>query len=549
MLTYLKENKKWVLLLLALVIILLYFVHLNSYPLMDPDEGRYAEIPREMLATGNFITPHLNGVKYFEKPALQYWLTAFSMYLFGPSNGATRVVPACAAVLNIFFTAYIARLMYNKTVGMLTAVIMATMSLTVIIGSIDILDMLISMFITISMVAFYKAHFYRQRHWLLLFYAALALGLLTKGLISIVLPLGIIFWYMLLTKEWRIVKDLLYWPGIGLFFIISVPWFYLVCHANADFFYFFFIREHFLRFATKMMHRYKPFWFFIPIVLVGTFPWLGFLPALFSAEGVLRHNLSKFGQKDNLYLLLWFFIIFIFFSISDSKLAPYIMPCMSPLAVLLGATIWQSLNLNYWLGHGLALTFGGWITFVVALLGTNYYYHFLPNKIVIHNASLLLATLFFGSVLLLILWWRTKNMALTTLAIIIISFSSAFGLQNIQSYVANTRTAQYIAADIATIRQPNAAIVSYGDYIQGIPFYLKTRVYVANYRGELAFGSYQKEGQGWFLNSAELQRLWSSPRQVFIVFDGGKRTAVEQIVGKQHIYSAPGGYFYIVNKK
>mgnify|MGYP000101905143 CR=1 FL=1 len=133
--------------------------------------------------------------------------------------------------------------LYSSSTALLTAIILATATLHVAVGSINILDMMITMFMTLSLAAFYKGRITQNRRWYLLMYAAMAFGLLTKGLISIVLPLGIIFWYMIFTKRWSIIRDLIYLPGILLFLIISVPWFYLVCQANHDFFYFFFIRN------------------------------------------------------------------------------------------------------------------------------------------------------------------------------------------------------------------------------------------------------------------------------------------------------------------
>ena len=164
-------------------------------------------------------------------------------------------------------------------------------------------------------------------------------GVLTKGLVAIILPFGILFWYTILTKRPRLFLKLFYLPGILAFLIVTVPWFYLVCQANHDFFYFFFVREHFLRFTTKMHDRFPALVVLIPFVIIGMLPWTGFLLSLFSKKGVIRKTTSQRNRFDIIFLLLWFFIIFIFYSISDSKLVPYIMPCWMPLAILIAASI------------------------------------------------------------------------------------------------------------------------------------------------------------------------------------------------------------------
>ncbi|WP_196603098.1 phospholipid carrier-dependent glycosyltransferase [Pectinatus frisingensis] len=530
-------------------IIALYLVHIYDYPLMDPDEGRYSEIPREMIATGDFITPRLNGVEYFEKPILQYWLTAASMTVFGENEGAVRVVPAVTAVVNVFLTAWLAKLMFTNRTALLTAAILATTTLHIAVGSINILDMMITMFMTLSLVTFYQGRRTKNRRWYLLMYAAMALGLLTKGLISIVLPLGIIFWYMLFTRQWSIIRDIIYLPGIILFFIIGVPWFYLVCQANGDFFYFFFIREHFLRFATKIEDRYQPVWFFIPMVILGMFPWLGFLPALFTKQGVIRSTESDDNKRDIIFLLTWFFVVFIFYSCSDSKLVPYILPCLSPLAILLAASIRRSVKLDRWMAHGLLVNSVGCFIFVAALIWYSTHADYLNAWEIFHKGWLIFLSLTVGLAVVICIWLKTKQIRCTISAFVVVAFLFAAGLQSIHGQVAVERTADYVATDIRRIEQPGDIVVSYGDYIQGLPFYLQKRVVVASYLGELEFGSKHPSGQGWFINDAQLMNLWNSDKRVFVVFDKSKKRAINKLFPDKIKSSSPkGGYYFIVNR-
>lgn len=549
------RQKKIAVFFIVISIVALYIVHINAYPLMEPDEGRYAEIPREMLATGDFITPRLNGVEYFEKPALQYWLTAASMYVLGENEGATRVVPAVTGIINIFLTAWLGKMMFTNRTGLLTAVILATATLHIVVGSINILDMMITMFMTLSLVSFYKARLSQNRKWYLLFYAAMAFGLLTKGLISIVLPLGIIFWYMVFTKKWNIARDIIYWPGILLFLVISVPWFYLVCRANPDFFYFFFIREHFLRFATKMADRYKPFWFFIPMIILGVFPWLGFLPALFVKNGIIRRTESKKNKCDIIFLLTWFFVVFLFYSFSDSKLVPYILPCLSALAILLAASIRRASQLGRWIGGGLWINSIGCFIFVAALIVYSMQAGYLSAWQIFCTGWLIFLSLTIGLVCVISVWFKTKQVRCTISAMSVVAFLFACGLQSIHNQVAVSRTTLYVAEDIRSTIRPGDIVVSYGDYAQGLAFYLQKRIVVASYLGELEFGSKHPSGQGWFIDDDQLINLWNSDKRVFIVFDKSKRNMLSNlhIVKNLHVIfndevRPKGGYYYIVNK-
>ena len=152
---FLLRNKGFIVGICILAVFYLYLAHLGSYHLMDPDEGRYHEIPREMLLTGDFITPHLNGVEYFEKPALQYWATAIIMKIFGVTEFAGRVFPALSAIGCVGLTFCLGSMMYTRRVGLLAAAVLATSCLNLIVASINILDMALTFFMTGCMVSFY----------------------------------------------------------------------------------------------------------------------------------------------------------------------------------------------------------------------------------------------------------------------------------------------------------------------------------------------------------------------------------------------------------
>lgn len=543
------KNKKLLLGIFVLAIFYLYLAHLGSYHLMDPDEGRYNQIPREMLLSGDFITPHLNGVEYFEKPAFQYWFTAIMMKIFGVTEFAGRILPALSAIGCVGLAGFLGTMMYSRKVGLLASAILATSCLNLIVASINILDMALTLFMTACMVFFYAFERTEKKKWLVAFYIAMGFGVLTKGLVAIILPFGILFWYTILTKRPRLFLKLFYLPGILAFLIVTVPWFYLVCQANHDFFYFFFVREHFLRFTTKMHDRFQPWWFFIPFVIIGMLPWTGFLLSLFSKKGVIRKTTSQRNRFDIIFLLLWFFIIFIFYSISDSKLVPYIMPCWMPLAILIAASIKRFEDENSWLGHSFLINSILCLAFVGALVGYVLSSNYLTIDEFIAEGGLLTAALFIGTIASIFVWIKTKRFRCTVSVLCVMGFFFGLGLHDVQQQVHNNQSAYYVSQKINELNPQDALIVNYGDFYHGIPYYTNQRVALADFKGELEFGSKHPSGAGWFFNGEELNDLWNSQKRIIIVVkERYKDKCLNVLTSPAKQVLTEGSYTILINK-
>jgi 4-amino-4-deoxy-L-arabinose transferase-like glycosyltransferase len=321
---------------LTLGVALLLGPHLGRRALWEPDEGRYAEIPREMLASGDFVTPRLNGVKYFEKPPLFYWIEAGALRAFGPREWALRLPPALFALGGCLAVYAAGRRLFGRRAGLWAGAVLATSPLYCAIGHIVILDMAVSVLLTVSLLAFLLAtrepRGWRRRLLLWAFWTAAALAVLTKGLIGIVLPGLVIGAWIVLARRWDALRMLLQPSGIALFLAIAVPWHLLAARANPGFAWFYFVHEHLLRYTTKIHGRYHPFWFFIPVLFAGLLPWTLLLPrALRSALAAPAEE-----RRKTVFLILWAGIVFLFFSLSDSKLVPYVLPAVPPLALLAG---------------------------------------------------------------------------------------------------------------------------------------------------------------------------------------------------------------------
>ncbi|HVO65383.1 MAG TPA: glycosyltransferase family 39 protein [Syntrophales bacterium] len=315
---------------------IIYIALLTIMPLMEPDEGRYSAIPSEMNQSGDYTTPHLKGTVYLEKPPLCYWATALLFKIFGENEFSSRLFTALCAWGCIILVYSIGTFFHDKKTGFYAAAVLTTSLYHFAIGRINILDMPLAFFVCAAVWMGYR-YFSGSgeiKKWLYLFYLMCALAFLTKGLIGIVFPFAVIVIWLLFSKRWRDILRLFSPVGFVIFLAVAGPWLILVQRANKDFFWFFFVQEHFLRYTTTMHSRSEPVYFFIPIILAGTMPWCAFLWQAVKESGLKIASLFAFEEK--VFLITWLGFIFLFFSISSSKLVSYIAPVFLPLAVFMG---------------------------------------------------------------------------------------------------------------------------------------------------------------------------------------------------------------------
>lgn len=322
----------------AILFLVFWFGNLEFRDLVDPDEGRYAEIPREMIATGDWVTPRLNGLKYLEKPPLQYWITAIAYRIFGVEEWVARLWPALAGLVGAWLVFIAGSRLYDRRTGGLAALMLLGTTYYVLFAHILTLDMSVALFLSATFLAIAIAqrdgavNRERQR-WMLLAWAAAGAAVLAKGLIGFVLPAAVTGAYVLAHRDFRLLRRLHLVPGLALFLLICVPWFALVSASNPEFARFFFWHEHFERFLFRGHGRYGPWWYFVPILAIGAMPFLGLLA--WSAPRWWRESAGSTFQHGR-FLALSAVIVFAFFSASSSKLPAYILP-MFPVMTLLMA--------------------------------------------------------------------------------------------------------------------------------------------------------------------------------------------------------------------
>ena len=331
-------------LILVLVYALLWFGTLNYRHLIPSDEGRYAEIAREMLVTGDWVTPRYNGYKYFEKPPLQIWATASAFNIFGVGDWQARLWTALTGFLTIVFIGFTGARIYSARAGWLAAIALASSPMWVIGGHINSLDMGLSAFLVAALCSLLlaqtssnKTH---SRNLMWACWAFMALATLSKGVIGVAIP-GMVFGvYSITAWDWKIWKRLHIISGSILFLAITAPWFVLMAQRNPEFLEFFFIHEHLQRFTQTAHSRTGPIYFFLPLLLLGFLPWIAQVPGAIAQTWRERNHEFSSGWL----LTCWFVVILGFFSISQSKLPGYIIPLFPALALIVGSRLDRNLG-------------------------------------------------------------------------------------------------------------------------------------------------------------------------------------------------------------
>ncbi len=527
---------------LAVFVAALWLAILPSRPLFNPDEGRYAEIPREMLAGGDWVIPHLNGLAYIEKPPLQYWATALCLRLFGTNVFAARLYTALTALGALAAVWWVGRQLWSAGAAWRATAVLASLSLYPVLGQLLSLDMSLTFYMTVALAGFLFAQAGapadarlladarlaadaraapRARTAMLIAWAATAGGVLTKGLIAAAIPAAVLILYTAVTRDGSAWRRLQLRLGLPLFLVICLPWYWLAAHRLPDFLEFFFVHEHFARYLTTVADREEAWWFYGPVFLAGSLPWtIAGLRVL--ATGWRRR--APPGEFDT-QLFLWIWVVFVlaFFSLSDSKLIPYVLPAMPALALLIGGSPLSVLRRDLLIAAALTLLFGiaiGAASFhlpqLIAPSDRSAYFLALARPLVRVAAVLAVSAAFVlarrdrdptGGAVFLGAGWCIGLLLLVRAAAAVAPVYSGAGL------------AQALARE-----PPGLPIYSVGTYDQTLPFYLRRTVALVAYRGELDYGlrheaAADADRQAGYDSVAEFLDHWSAADNAFAVMD------------------------------
>jgi 4-amino-4-deoxy-L-arabinose transferase-like glycosyltransferase len=506
MLASLPRSAWW---LIAAVLLVAWFSGISARKLQHPDEGRYAEIAREMAVSGNWVTPRLNGLKYFEKPPLQYWATAAAFNAFGAHEWTARLVPALAGILAVTIVGLTAARLDGPTTGVFAALVLAASFWHFALSQLLTLDSLLSAWLAAALCAFLLAQRDRltlavSRNWMLVAYATTAGATLTKGLVALVIPGAALVLYSLATRDVGPWKRLHAVSGLALYLLLTAPWFLLVSRDNPEFPQFFFIHEHFERFLTTEHRREGSWYYFVPFLLAGILPWL--FVWLWTLKRSWRNALSNAnGFSWPKFCLIWALFVFVFFSLSGSKLPSYILPMFPALALVLG---WQLTQLPprtiALLVLPLAVLSALLLISVVVALGG-----FLPELADANTPAEIFrafapwvtaaVAIMAAGALAAFLLFRRGAQAAKTLGIVALSLGTVAGMQiGFTGYDAfrATRSAYDLvrAAEVAEAHRgggpldPRIPVYQVRTYDQTLPFYLGRTTTLVAYRDEMALG-------------------------------------------------------------
>lgn len=306
---------------------------LGSYPLLNNNEGLYAEIAWEMVETGNWVIPHLNGVPYIEKPPLLYWLVALSFKILGKSEFSARLVPALFGFLTSCSLYFFGQSFQKEAWGKYAAIILTTSCGFIVFSHMVFFDVALTFFLTASALSFYKFYQTERKKYLYAFSILMAAAVLTKGFVAIFL-IGIFFLsFLALEKNTSFLKCFLNPWVWTIFLLLTVPWHVMASLQDSNFPWFYFVNEHWMRFLDKRIPKdyyTGPFYYYIPRVLGYMVPWTFMVPFFIKKQSALNNSLKRF-------LRCWFFSFLLFFSFSRAKANYYMVVGIPPLSLWLGA--------------------------------------------------------------------------------------------------------------------------------------------------------------------------------------------------------------------
>jgi 4-amino-4-deoxy-L-arabinose transferase len=494
--------------------LLLYILPLGVRPMIVPDETRYAEMGREMVETGNWIVPRIDGLRYFEKPILGYWLHALSIKLLGTNAYAVRLPSALAVGLSALILFFFVRRFTSDAVTAIAATVVFLTCLEVYgVGTFCVLDSIFSMFVTATMVLFFFAftetHSSKKRIFLLSAGIACGLAFLTKGFLAFVIPAVAIIPFAIWQRRFK-ESSFMFLSIAATAVITALPWSIMIHLKEPDFWHYFFWTENIGRFVSPVAGEHPhPFWFYIPFILGGTLPW-----TVQIAASIYKHR--KMPSKDPLYCfaLCWFLFPFLFFSISKGKLGTYILPCFPPLIVLFVISLRQEFTISKYFGKRFNRSEIAGIVVIIALIVVLILTQTVITKTKIYNSSeawkwlLLTIGLFIYAGFLMLAAGtvsNTRKFAFSCLAPALVLFSGHFATPN--RLMEKKAPSEFLIKHKDRINQ-ESTIVSDNYLASAICWnYKRSDIYFLDRTGEFDYGLQYEDSHHRLINIKQLKKM------------------------------------------
>ena len=528
------QKETFLILILIGICLILFFFRLGDGPLGDIDEAMHASTSKNMVLSGDWVTPRYNGQNFYDKPPFYNWLAAISFLLFGFTEFAARLPAALLGLGCVMITYWLGRRMFGPVAAFLSALVLATSAEYLVLSRVVVHDISLVFFDTLALTLFYVGYT-DKRHRKPAFlsgYAALGFAVLAKGPVGLALPVMVIGLFLLCKKQLRFISEMQIGWGLLIFLTVASPWYILVGLRNPDYTEYFFLKQNIGSFLSQQSRHPKPFYYYIPVLMGGLFPWSLFLPLAFFRT--LRDRGASHGDGV-IFALIWFGVVFIFFSMASSKLGTYILP-LFPAASLLVGVLWYDLLYapNRVLHKGV---FYSYLPFAVIMPLALIYVLLFPPSSLTTDAPLNLSLVYFLGI------W-VAGCAL---------FS--FGLVTKRKYkafigsIAGMATSLFLLLliFIVPILGPNVSSKELALKLdklmkpgESIKFYLKARA---------SFLFYTDRKAELLQNPQQLKEYMNSGQRVYCVFKHDDWEDVENLHGAMQIVAQVGDKLIITNKR
>lgn len=523
--------------LLIIICAYMFFFQLGKLALTDPDETFYAQTAREMTAKNEWVTPYLYGNPQFEKPILFYWLVEGSFKLFGVNEFAARLPSAAFGTAGVIAIFFLGSLFFNKRAGFLSALILATNIEYVILSRACITDMVLFVFLLLSILFFAYGYMRRKSSFYLLSAAAIALATLTKGPIYFLLFGLSILIFLTIRKDLKALKTIPWWRSALIFIAVAAPWYLAIYRAHGQAFIDGFFGFHNVnRFLVSEHKIGSQVYYNIPIMFGGMFPWSVFLPVGFwhFFKKMKARPGNEAAATGALMLLVWFCVIFAFFTASSTKLPTYIFPCFVSLAIIAAVALddFARGEISVRLARGMRISY--WILIIVMLFGWVGGAVYAKLDFPSITGGVIASSLFlvFGAVLSLICFWRRRYiMAFVFVAYAVALFlypASRFLLPDVERF----ETSKEVAGYLRTHMKPEEALGCESNHLAGLAFYAdKFPVDLDKHHIQIQFmnspgrvWAVMKEKNNKHLYDPEITKVFVKPS--YMVYKVGKRAVV-----------------------